>query len=180
MAPEFWLQSKSTLLYQSPPVDTWAVGCLLFEFLTGATPFAPTDENPEPEKNIVRYANTRQIRWPSFFKKDCIDLLSKMLDPDPTKRIPLNEVRGHPFFVRVLGPEQPQNLVSPVVPQQQQQQSLLKPSNSSNPQYQIKPVGLQPMTNAQFQQQHQLQQQQQQQYNAKQTMMTKQQKSTCK
>ena len=35
---------------------------------------------------------------------DCQDLLSRLLEPSPTKRISLSEILRHPFLVHQLGP----------------------------------------------------------------------------
>jgi len=35
---------------------------------------------------------------------DCQDLLSKLLEPSPTKRISMQEILRHPFLINQLGP----------------------------------------------------------------------------
>ncbi len=35
---------------------------------------------------------------------DCQDLLSRLLEPSPTKRISMQEILRHPFLIEQLGP----------------------------------------------------------------------------
>jgi serine/threonine protein kinase len=35
---------------------------------------------------------------------DCQDLLSRLLEPSPTKRISMQEILRHPFLISQLGP----------------------------------------------------------------------------
>jgi serine/threonine protein kinase len=35
---------------------------------------------------------------------DCHDLLSRLLEPSPTKRISMQEILHHPFLISQLGP----------------------------------------------------------------------------
>ncbi len=39
-----------------------------------------------------------------IFSSDCQDLLTRLLDPSPTKRITIAEILRHPFLTSQLGP----------------------------------------------------------------------------
>ncbi|KAH0789716.1 AUR protein Kinase [Histomonas meleagridis] len=80
-------------------VDTWSLGILLYEFLVGAPPF---EENRQ--RDTCRRICNVDIRYPSFIKPLARDLISRFLQHDPTQRIPLEEVRQHPWIVQQLGP----------------------------------------------------------------------------
>eukprot|EP00339_Tiarina_fusa_P016014 CAMPEP_0117007500 /NCGR_PEP_ID=MMETSP0472-20121206/7360_1 /TAXON_ID=693140 ORGANISM="Tiarina fusus, Strain LIS" /NCGR_SAMPLE_ID=MMETSP0472 /ASSEMBLY_ACC=CAM_ASM_000603 /LENGTH=220 /DNA_ID=CAMNT_0004709291 /DNA_START=1619 /DNA_END=2278 /DNA_ORIENTATION=+ len=94
LAPEVLLG-----LGHSYPVDWWALGILLYEFLVGITPFTGQTVQ-EIFENII----TGDIRWPEDpedMPEDAKDLITKLLCADPSERLGANgadEVKQHPFF----------------------------------------------------------------------------------
>eukprot|EP01102_Stenamoeba_stenopodia_P019851 TRINITY_DN7584_c0_g1_i2.p1 TRINITY_DN7584_c0_g1~~TRINITY_DN7584_c0_g1_i2.p1 ORF type:complete len:1360 (+),score=248.69 TRINITY_DN7584_c0_g1_i2:678-4757(+) len=82
-----------------PSVDWWALGVTLYEFITGIPPF--NDETPE---KIFERILDRQLEWPENpedMSEEAKDLISKLLHPDPSKRLGSNgvqEIKDHPFF----------------------------------------------------------------------------------
>jgi len=99
IAPEI-LNNESC---DSKSVDWWSMGVILYELLVGIPPF-----NDETVEKI--YDNVRDMRmeWPPIgdgddcISKDAADLIKKLLEPDPKKRIGTEggaaEVKKHPFF----------------------------------------------------------------------------------
>ncbi|EGC31155.1 hypothetical protein DICPUDRAFT_50356 [Dictyostelium purpureum] len=80
------------------PVDWWALGIILYEFLTGSPPF--NDETPELIFHHILHRD-REIEWPEEISPEAKDLILKLLNPDPSKRLGANgatEVKQHPFF----------------------------------------------------------------------------------
>eukprot|EP00012_Vannella_robusta_P011131 CAMPEP_0206197284 /NCGR_PEP_ID=MMETSP0166-20121206/8954_1 /ASSEMBLY_ACC=CAM_ASM_000260 /TAXON_ID=95228 /ORGANISM="Vannella robusta, Strain DIVA3 518/3/11/1/6" /LENGTH=205 /DNA_ID=CAMNT_0053614925 /DNA_START=380 /DNA_END=994 /DNA_ORIENTATION=- len=94
LAPEVLLG-----LGHSYTVDWWALGIMLYEFLTGITPF-----NGQTVQEIFQNIVTGEILWPEDpedMPPDAQDLITKLLCSDPSERIGANgakEVMDHPFF----------------------------------------------------------------------------------
>ena len=96
------LSTCGTHLYMSPElinsqpydycVDIWALGVLFFELLHGYSPFGKRDD----DYNII-YSNIllNKIKSNVELTNNCLDLLRKMLESDPDKRINIYDVINH-------------------------------------------------------------------------------------
>jgi serine/threonine protein kinase len=62
-------------------VDCWAIGILIYEMLTGTTPFADSDAM-KVYQNILKH----DIRIPNSFSKDVADIVKKLLHAQQSKR----------------------------------------------------------------------------------------------
>lgn len=102
IAPEILNASDNWM--NSPSVDWWALGVMIFEFIVGVPPF-----NDEDRKGIFDNILKLAIPWGDInigYGEDCMspeaaDLIKKMLVLDPEKRITKNgagELKKHPFF----------------------------------------------------------------------------------
>ncbi|OWK17324.1 RPS6KA4, partial [Cervus elaphus hippelaphus] len=98
MAPEI-IRSKSG---HGKAVDWWSLGILLFELLTGASPFTL-----EGERNTQAEVSRRILKcsppFPPRIGPVAQDLLQRLLCKDPRKRLGAGpqgaqEVKDHPFF----------------------------------------------------------------------------------
>lgn len=94
LAPEILLGTG-----HGPEVDWWALGAMVFEFITSVPPF----NDDSPEKIFDNIINLR-IPWPSEedgFPPVARDFIEKLLVLDVEKRLGHNgadEIKGHPFF----------------------------------------------------------------------------------
>ncbi|XP_037683272.1 microtubule-associated serine/threonine-protein kinase 2 isoform X6 [Choloepus didactylus] len=81
------------------PVDWWAMGIILYEFLVGCVPFF--GDTPE---ELFGQVISDEIVWPEgdeALPPDAQDLTSKLLHQNPLKRLGTGsacEVKQHPFF----------------------------------------------------------------------------------
>ncbi|KAK1419658.1 hypothetical protein QVD17_28901 [Tagetes erecta] len=78
--------------------DLWALGCTLFQMLSGTSPFKDASE-----WLIFQRIIARDIKFPDYFSKDAKDLIDKLLDTDPAKRLGVGpdgytSLKNHPFF----------------------------------------------------------------------------------
>ncbi|EAX97361.1 CAMK family protein kinase [Trichomonas vaginalis G3] len=74
-------------------VDIWSTGVLLFALLTGYLPFS--GQNSSDIKHNILHQN---IEFPDYLSKDAKNLLSKMLERNPTKRISIQGIKQHSWF----------------------------------------------------------------------------------
>ena len=85
-----------------PPhaADFWAFGCVLYQFITGRTPFRA------PNEYLIFQKITRlEYEFPPEFPPEAKDLVSKLLVLDPLERIGskrgVQEIKEHPFFASI-------------------------------------------------------------------------------
>ncbi|GIL52826.1 hypothetical protein Vafri_8590 [Volvox africanus] len=93
LAPELLLGTG-----HGPEVDWWALGTILYEFITGTPPF-----NADTPEEIFDNILDRRITWPDEddMSSECRDLIDKLLHPNPLKRLGhrgAGEVKLHSWF----------------------------------------------------------------------------------
>ena len=100
--PDYIAPEVITTKPYNKSVDWWSLGVLIFEMLAGYTPFYDTTPMKTYEKILAG-----KIHYPSFFNPNEIDLLSKLITADLTRRLGnlMNgpaDIRNHPWFQEVV------------------------------------------------------------------------------
>ncbi|KAH8085957.1 kinase-like protein [Cristinia sonorae] len=80
----------------SEKVDLWALGVLTYEFIVGTPPFEELSGHNATYKRIAKV----DLRIPEGVSPEARDLITKLLQYDPEKRLPLSEVRRHPWILK--------------------------------------------------------------------------------
>jgi len=80
--------------YAGPEVDVWSCGVILYTLLCGNLPF---DDDNIPD--LFRKIKNADYTFPSHLSESTRDLISRMLEVDPLKRMTINEIRRHPWFM---------------------------------------------------------------------------------
>lgn len=103
---------EGTALYLAPELangaassiagDCWALGCVLYQCLTGKTPLDASSQ-AEATSRIVHFAPQESLTFPPDVSDVAKDLILGLLNPDPLRRLGgsprgLDEVKDHPFF----------------------------------------------------------------------------------
>ena len=106
--PEYLAPEMVTKSGHDESVDIWALGVLLFEMLTGRTPFNFTGDR------IQLYNNIKSLRivWTDDFPQLAKDLVGRILKLNPKDRLTLDQMINHQWFrdTPLLKP-----LLSPIV-----------------------------------------------------------------
>ena len=85
----------SGLRYDGYKIDIWSCGVILFAMLCGYLPFENNNNN-ELFKKIL----SCKVKLPEYLSKESKDLILKILVKDPNKRLSINEIKNHPFYMK--------------------------------------------------------------------------------
>ena len=88
LAPEIITHGKI-----NEKLDLWGIGVLMYELLTGRSPFEGSTQE-ELSKSIMKV----KVRFPKDFPKLAKDLILRLLKVDPNERISIEELKSHPWF----------------------------------------------------------------------------------
>ena len=81
--------------YDGYMIDIWSTGIILFAMLCGYLPF----EDPDNDQLFIKILNCK-IKFPDYLSDMTMDLMKKILVVDPLKRITLDEIKLHPFYLK--------------------------------------------------------------------------------
>ncbi|KAL3132788.1 hypothetical protein ABBQ38_006715 [Trebouxia sp. C0009 RCD-2024] len=109
VAPEVLLYNK----YAGKMADIWSCGILLYCMLTGCFPFRRQEDEGLEVQAVLQKMLPRILKAdyqkPQGLTDDCYDILSRLLEVDPDKRITVQQILKHPWFTQDM-PEGLQNL----------------------------------------------------------------------
>ncbi|KAJ7997798.1 hypothetical protein DPEC_G00215860 [Dallia pectoralis] len=91
-APEILLGEE----YDAPAVDIWSLGVILYMLVCGQPPFQETNDS----ETLTMIMDCRYT-VPAHVSGDCKDLISRMLQREPSGRASLNEIKDHPWLIGV-------------------------------------------------------------------------------
>ena len=69
------------------------LGVLCYEFTTGKAPFT-SDDRSQTYQRIVDI----DLCMPSHLSSECQDLIRRLLNKDPERRLSLDDILSHPWF----------------------------------------------------------------------------------
>ena len=79
--------------YRGVKTDIWSAGIVLYSMLVGSLPF-------DDQELYILYEQIKKGKFflPSTLSLEAIDLLKRILQVDPKKRIGIKEIKKHPWF----------------------------------------------------------------------------------
>merc|ERR1712109_145536 len=83
--------------YHDERVDLWSLGVLCYEFLCGKPPFE-TASHPETYQRIINV----DLKFPAYVTAGAQDLIRKLLQKKPASRLPLEDVKKHPWISEMM------------------------------------------------------------------------------
>ncbi|CEP02058.1 hypothetical protein PBRA_002323 [Plasmodiophora brassicae] len=104
-APPEMIQGKP---YRGSQSDIWSTGVILYALVCGYLPF----EDPNTSalyKKICR----GQYECPDFISPAVRDLISRILNTDPDRRLTVEEIRLHPWYAQVSCDTDPGRTIAP-------------------------------------------------------------------
>ena len=81
--------------YDGFKIDIWATGIILFAMLCGFLPF----DHKDNDKLFLKILECK-IQYPKDMGHEAKDLIKRILVPDPRKRITIEEIKKHPFYLK--------------------------------------------------------------------------------
>ena len=88
LSPEMIQKREST-----KASDIYGIGAVLYEMMSGYTPFYGNDL-----KTLYTNITQKKLMFPEYFSKKAKNLLKKLLEKNPEKRIDLEDIKKHKFF----------------------------------------------------------------------------------
>ena len=81
--------------YNGMLIDIWSCGIIIYAMTCGYLPFEDIS-NEMLFKKIMKC----KVDYPHFLSKNTLDMMKRILVVDPHKRISINEIKNHPFYLK--------------------------------------------------------------------------------
>ena len=92
MAPELVKEEKYT-----ERVDVWSLGCIVYQLLSGFTPFQATNLGNLNHKILNQKVQFNEIEW-TLVSKNAKNFIRKCLDKDQNTRPSIKQLLDHPWM----------------------------------------------------------------------------------
>ncbi|KAJ1306190.1 hypothetical protein OPQ81_010899 [Rhizoctonia solani] len=122
-APEMLAGKK----YMGTEVDIWSLGIIMYCLLVGALPFDDDDEDVMRDKIIKG-----EFEIPDWLNSDAGDLISHILQQEPSRRYTIPQILAHPWFTSPSSEDQ--TITLPIVDENPTPVEPHTPSGLSPPQ----------------------------------------------
>jgi len=80
-----------------PEIDVWSAGVILYILICGVPPFWAETEKGVAQAIVRSVVDFKRDPWPKV-SENVKDLVRKMLDPDPSRRLTAQQVLEHPWL----------------------------------------------------------------------------------
>lgn len=89
--------------YDGKLADVWSCGVTLYVMIVGAYPFEDPDD-PKNFRKTIQKIMSIQYKIPDYvhISQDCRHLLGRIFVGNPGRRITMNEIKRHPWFLKNL------------------------------------------------------------------------------
>ncbi|KAL9446324.1 hypothetical protein AB3S75_014067 [Citrus x aurantiifolia] len=103
----YYVAPEVLLKHYGPEIDVWSAGVILYILLSGVPPFWAETESGIFKQILQGKLDFESDPWPSI-SDSAKDLIRKMLERDPRRRISAHEVLCHPWIVDdTVAPDKP-------------------------------------------------------------------------
>ena len=85
--------------YDGVRADTWSCGAVLYVMLCGSLPFGTGSED-EQIANVLREVLRGKVYYPDALSTEAVDIIVRMLQQNPMKRISIEQMWRHPLLRR--------------------------------------------------------------------------------
>ena len=86
--------------YNGFKIDIWCCGIILYAMLCGYLPFDGDDDAENNNVKLFQNILECEPEFPDFLSNISKNLIMCILNPDPEKRITIEQIKKHPFYLK--------------------------------------------------------------------------------